>query len=92
MIEIISSNDCPFCDGQIKIMKEAFFDDEFTVVNAESKEFASYADAELAKEGVPCIVVRGEDGVVRFAHNGMMEAADLRQIEREVKRAYYFPE
>jgi len=91
MIEILSSHSCPYCDKQIELMKKEFFDDEFHVVDVEDAKFASYADRQLADEGVPCVVVRGEDGIVRFAHNGVVEPTELRQIERQVKRAYYFP-
>jgi predicted transcriptional regulator len=73
-------------------MKKDFFDDEFVVIDIESKKFASYQDRQLVEEGVPCVVVRGEDGIVRFAHNGVVDSSELRQIERQVKRAYYcFP-
>lgn len=91
MIEVLSSRQCPFCDRQIEIMKKDFFDDEFVVIDVESRKFASYADPELIEEGVPCVVVRGEDGIVRFAHNGVVDSKELRQIERQVKRAYCFP-
>jgi len=91
MIEILSSHSCPFCDEQIESIRRDFFEDEFIVIDVENKKFASYADPQLADEGVPCVVVRGEDGVVRFAHNGVVSSTELRQIERQVKRAYCFP-
>jgi len=91
MIEVLSSRQCPFCEKQIDALKKDFFGDEFVVIDIESKRFASYADPQLADEGVPCVVVRGEDGIVRFAHNGVVDSAELRQIERQVKKAYCFP-
>jgi len=91
MIEVICASDCPFCIEQLEIMKGSFFEDEYRVFDAGHRKFASYPNPELADEGVPCVVIRGEDGVVRFAHNGVIDGDELREAERKVKRAYYFP-
>ena len=88
MIEILSSKNCHFCDKQISIMKEGFFEDEYRVLDADSDEFLEHDCRQLAAtEGVPCVVIKDEGGVVRFADSGVIRANELRDMERAVKFA-----
>lgn len=88
MIEVIVCDECPYCEKQVRIMKEAFFDDEWTVVDAGSDEFQDHDCRDIA-EAFPCVVVR-EGGHVRHAAIGVVSGDELRQIERAAKFASLF--
>jgi glutaredoxin len=90
MIEMITAADCPHCLEQLAALKSGFFEDEYKVIEAGTDEFEKYPEKDLV-EGVPFIVVRGDDGVVRYAKLGKMSGEELRDIERQIKRAYLFP-
>ena len=69
-------------------MKEGFFEDEYKVLDADSDEFLKHDCRQMATdEGVPCVVIKDEGGVVRFAESGVVRANKLREMERAVKFA-----
>lgn len=82
MIDVIVSNtSCPHCDAQKSIMQKSFFKDEYRIIDIGSEDFKSY-DLKEQVEAVPFIVVRGDDGSVRYAAKGKLDGTSLRQIER----------
>lgn len=88
MIEVIVCDECPFCDEQVEIMKKAFFDDEWKIINSRSKEFENH-DCRDRAEAFPCTVIR-EGGAVRHAAIGVVGGKELRRVERAAKQAWLF--
>lgn len=82
MIDIIvSASSCPHCDAQKRVMEKSFFKDEYRIIEVGSKEF-DQLDVKEKVEAVPFIVVRNEDGSVRYADKGKLDGQSLHQIER----------
>ena len=81
MIDVIVSDMCPHCELQRIIMEKSFFSDEFRIINASSKEFNLY-DLKDKVDATPFIVVRGENGEIKYAKKGTVDGTGLRQIER----------
>lgn len=82
MIEIVvSNNSCPHCDIQKRIMEKSFFADEYRLIEHGSAEFNEY-DMKEKVDAVPFIVVRQDDGAVKYASKGKLDGISLRQIER----------
>lgn len=81
MIDIIVSEACPHCDTQKSIMKEAFYSDEYRIIHVGSSEFEKLeVDLKESVDAVPYIVVRNEDGQIKHATKGNLEAIKLRRI------------
>jgi len=82
MIDIIVSNNlCPACDAQKAIMQKSFFKEEYSIIEVGSEDFEKY-DLKERIEAVPFIVVRDEDGKVKYAGKGKLDGTSLHQIER----------
>ena len=81
MIDVIVSDLCPHCQIQLGIMEKSFFPDEFKVIHSGSKEFEAY-DLKDKVDATPFIIVRGENGEIKYADKGTVDGTALRQIER----------
>jgi len=82
MIEVIVSNTlCPHCDTQKSVMQKSFFKEEYRIIEVGSEDFKSY-DLKERVDAVPYIVVRDDDGSVKYAGKGALDGTSLRQIER----------
>lgn len=82
MIDIIvSNNSCPHCEAQVRIMEKSFFKDEYRLIEVGSKDFEGY-DLREKIDAVPFIIIRNDDGSVRYAEKGKVDGTSLRQLER----------
>ena len=81
MIDVIVSSDCSHCEQQKSIMTKSFFRDEYRIINVTSKEFDNLDVKDLV-DAVPFIVVRDENGSVKYAKKGRLDGTSLHQIER----------
>jgi glutaredoxin len=79
MVDVIVSNNCPHCDDQKEIMQDAFWHDEYRIINIDSTEFQKYNDKELI-DAVPFIIVKDDDGSIKYADRGQLEAIKIRRI------------
>jgi len=78
---IISSSKCPHCDQQKAIMQKSFFQDEYRFIEIGSKEFETL-DVKEKVDAVPFIIVRNDDGSIKYAAKGALDGTSLHQIER----------
>ena len=60
-------------------MLENFAHDEYNVIDADSPEFASYADRD-AVDGVPFVIIRDSAGRAGFAKAGIVGAEEMRSF------------
>ena len=92
MIEVIVSNsNCPHCETQKTIMKDSFYSDEYKLIQIGSQEFeALEQDVKEQIDAVPFILVRDEDGDLRYADKGNVEAIKLRRILNAEKRVFNY--
>jgi len=82
MIEIVvSKNGCPHCATQKAIMNKSFFTNEYKLIEVGSTDFESF-DLKDRIEAVPFVVVREDDGKVRYAKTGVVDGITLRKLER----------
>lgn len=81
MIDVIVSSNCPHCVTQVEAMEKSFFTDEYRIINVDSTEFASYSSKEIV-DAVPFVVVKKDDGSIRYAAKGVHDGTELRKIER----------
>jgi glutaredoxin len=79
MVDVIVSNNCPHCTDQKVIMQDAFYHDEYRIIHIDSTEFQKYTDKEIV-DAVPFIIVRDEDGNIKHANKGQLEAIKIRRI------------
>jgi hypothetical protein len=81
MIEIIISDDCPHCEQQLDVMQKSFFADEYRIIRVGSDEFDRLPDR-VAVNAVPFVLVRDDDGAVKYAGKGVHDGTELRKIDR----------
>jgi len=82
MIEIVvAKNGCPHCATQKAIMSKSFFGNEYKVIEAGTPEFDAF-DMKDKVQAVPFVVVRDDEGKVRYAETGVVDGITLRRLER----------
>lgn len=79
MIDVIVSDNCPHCDQQKVIMRDAFDREEYRLIQVGSFEFDALDVKELI-DVVPFILVRDEGGEIKYANKGNLEAIKIRRI------------
>jgi glutaredoxin len=82
VIDVIVSDDCPHCEEQLDVMQKSFFVGEYRVIKAGTKEFEEYEN-KSSIDAVPFIVIRGDDGSVKYAAKGIHDGTKLHKIERQ---------
>lgn len=87
MIDVVISGDCKHCHEQLEVMKKSFFEDEYRIVGVGSPEFECL-DCKEAVDGVPFIIVRGQDGRAKYAKVGLHDGTELRKIERRIPEPF----
>lgn len=87
MIDVVISDNCEHCHQQLYIMERSFFRDEYRIINASSADFANF-DAREKVTGVPFIVVREENGDVKYSDVGIHDGTTLRKIERRTPEPF----
>ena len=81
MIDIIVSKVCPQCDAQRTIMQKSFFADEYRIIEVGTSEFENY-DLREKIDAVPFIVIRDDNGSVKYADKGKRDGNELHMILR----------
>lgn len=81
MIDVVISDSCPHCETQLDVMRKSFFEDEYRIINSDSKEFEIY-DVKDDVIGFPFVVVRDEQGNIKYADAGVHDGTELHKIER----------
>ena len=79
MVDIIVSENCPHCEEQKSIMKDSFWNDEYRIISIDSAEFQTLQEKPLV-DVVPFIIIRDENGNVKQANKGRLEAIKIRRI------------
>ncbi len=82
MIDVIVSGNCPHCVTQVEAMQKSFFTDEYRIISIDSREFNDGYGAQNLVNGVPFVVVKEQDGTVKYAAAGVHDGTVLRKIER----------
>jgi glutaredoxin len=82
VIDVIVSDDCPYCEEQLEVMQKSFFNDEYRVIKSGTEEFNEY-EGKGSVDAVPFVVVRNDDGSVKYASKGVHDGTRLRKIERQ---------
>lgn len=81
MIDVVISNSCKHCHTQLEVMQKSFFEDEYRIINADSSDFEGYKHRDKVV-GFPFIVVRDDNGKVKYADVGVHDGTELHKIER----------
>ena len=80
MIDIIVSKDCLHCESQLDVMQKSFFEDEYRIINENSKEYSEY---ESEVTGFPFIIVKDEKEKIMYSSVGVHSGTKLRKIQRQ---------
>lgn len=83
MIEVIVSDNCPHCKRQEEEMERYFFDDEYVLINAGSKEFLTnpiYSEI----NSVPFIVIKDDENNVIYSKVGFHDEEKLKKVVSDV--------
>lgn len=87
MIYVVVSDECPFCDRQLEIMQQSFFDDEYQIVKVGSDQARKLPSAPKV-EAVPFVLVTGNRNDVIYAEPGVLDGTSLRKIDRRETGAF----
>ena len=82
MIYVIVSESCPACIKQKTAMTDSFFEDEYKVIFAGSEEFKEY---ENIVDAVPFLIIKDDQGNVKYKSLGFHDGQQLRQIEAGIR-------
>jgi hypothetical protein len=79
MIEIIISDNCLHCDKQKEEMERYFFDDEYSLISSESKEFLKHPLYE-GINSVPFIIIKSDKNKVVYSKAGFHDEEKLKKL------------